>query len=450
MKQERYRTFGVNNFRKVPQVEEYLTEEQRFAIEVVGNVLPFKVNNYVIDQLIDWENVPDDPIFILTFPQKDMLSDEHFSKVAEALKSEMPKKELKELVNDIRMDLNPHPAGQMEMNVPEINGYKLTGIQHKYRETMLFFPNQGQTCHAYCTFCFRWPQFVGIDELKFAMKETDLMIEYLKAHPEVTDVLFTGGDPMIMSTKRLERYILPLIEADLPNLKTIRIGSKALGYWPYRFTTDRDAQPLLDLFKKVEDAGVHLAFMGHFNHPNELKTDAVKEAVKNLREVGVQIRTQSPIMRNINDSSDAWAEMWRKQVDLGMIPYYMFIARDTGAQDYFAVPLVRTWEIFKGAYEKVSGICRTVRGPSMSAEPGKVQILGETEVAGKRVLGLRFIQGRNHKWVHKPFFAEYDEDAVWLDDLKPAFEDQFFYEEEYEQIKNGKMEEAKETEEVPA
>jgi L-lysine 2,3-aminomutase len=163
MKQERYRTFGVNNFRKVPQVEEYLTEEQRFAIEVVGNVLPFKVNNYVIDQLIDWENVPDDPIFILTFPQKDMLSDEHFSKVAEALKSEMPKKELKELVNDIRMELNPHPAGQMEMNVPEINGYKLTGIQHKYRETMLFFPNQGQTCHAYCTFCFRWPQFVGID-----------------------------------------------------------------------------------------------------------------------------------------------------------------------------------------------------------------------------------------------------------------------------------------------
>lgn len=441
MVQERYKTFGVNNFRKIPQVTEYLSEDQQFAIEVVGNVLPFKVNTYVLNQLINWNNIPDDPIFILTFPQKNMLSEAHFNEVAAALKNDVSKTELKEIVNEIRLQLNPHPAGQMELNVPEIDGYKLTGIQHKYRETMLFFPNQGQTCHAYCTFCFRWPQFVGMDELRFAMKETDLMIKYLKAHPEITDVLFTGGDPMIMSTKRLERYIIPLLEADLPNLKTIRIGSKALGYWPYRFTTDRDADALLDLFKKVKDNGVHLAYMGHFNHPAELETEAVKAAVEKLNQVGVQIRTQSPIMRNINDSAKAWATMWRKQVDMGMIPYYMFLARDTGAQDYFAVPLVRAHNIFKKAYESVSGICRTVRGPSMSADPGKVQLLGETEVAGKKVMGLRFLQGRNPEWVHKPFFAEYDEDAIWLDDLKPAFENEFFYEEEFEEMKRKEVRE---------
>ena len=438
-KAQRYRTYGVNNFRKIDQVEQYLSEEDKFNIEVVGNVLPFKVNNYVINELINWEDVPNDPIYTLTFPRKEMLQPHHFDKVATALKSDLTKQELKELVNEVRMDLNPHPAGQMEMNVPEIEGYKLTGIQHKYEQTMLFFPNQGQTCHAYCTFCFRWPQFVGIDELRFAMKETELMIKYLKAHPEITDVLFTGGDPMIMSTSRLERYIIPLLEADLPHLQTIRIGTKALGYWPYRFTTDRDANGLLELFRKVKDAGKHIAFMAHFNHPQELKTEAVKEAIQNIRETGAQIRTQSPIMKNINDSAETWSKMWKEQVKLGMIPYYMFLARDTGAQHYFALPLARAWEIFQKAYTQVSGIARTVRGPSMSAEPGKVQVLGKTEIKGEEVFALRFIQGRNSDWAHRPFFAKYDEEAIWLDDLKPAFdEDEFFYEEEYRKLQSSK------------
>lgn len=438
---KRARTFGVNNFKKIPQIEQYLTPDQIEAIEVVGNVLPFKVNTYVVDELIEWDNVPNDPIFVLTFPQKEMLSPEHFSRVQHALKENLPKSELKEIVNEIRMDLNPHPAGQMEMNVPEVDGYKLTGIQHKYRETMLFFPNQGQTCHSYCTFCFRWPQFVGIDELRFAMKESELMVKYLKEHPEITDVLFTGGDPMIMSTKQLESYVIPIIE-QVPHVQTIRFGSKALSYWPYRFTHERDSEELLALFRKIQEAGKHVAFMAHFNHPQELKTDALKEAVATLRENGVQIRTQSPIMRNINDSSKAWATMWKEQVRLGMIPYYMFLARDTGAQDYFAVPLVKAWSIFKKAYEQVSGISRTVRGPSMSAEPGKVQILGETEINGEKVLGLRFIQGRNPEWVHKPFFAEYDEEAIWLDDLKPAFDqDEFFFEADYNAMKEEAMQE---------
>jgi hypothetical protein len=121
--------------------------------------------------------------------------------------------------------------------------------------------------------------------------------------------------------------------------------------------------------------------------------------------------------------------MWRRQVQLGMIPYYMFVVRDTGAQHYFGVPLVRAWEIFRGAYSKVSGLSRTVRGPSMSAHPGKVQVLGVSSVRGQQVFTLRFIQGRNPDWVHRPFFAQYDPDAVWLDDLKPAFgEERFFFE----------------------
>lgn len=428
----KYQNYTLKNFRNIPQVDAKLTEEEKFAIEVVGSVLPFKANNYVVDELIDWDNYANDPIFILTFPQKEMLSSEHFDHVAKLLKSGVSRADLKAEANKIRMQLNPHPAGQMEDNVPEVEGVKLTGVQHKYRETMLFFPSQGQTCHAYCTFCFRWPQFVGMNELKFAMRETELLVKYIKANPQMTDILFTGGDPLIMKTKILASYIDALLDADLPHLKTIRIGTKALGYWPQRFTSDADADDLLRLFERVNKAGKHLAFMSHFNHGRELETEEVQKAIGRIISTGTAIRTQSPIMRNINDSAEAWATMWRKQVDLGCVPYYMFLARDTGAQDYFAVELERAWEIYQKSYQEVSGVCRTVRGPSMSAGPGKVQVLGVTEIKGEKVFALQFLQGRNPDWVCRPFFAKYDPKAVWLDDLYPAFGDsQFFFEDEY-------------------
>jgi KamA family protein len=353
----------------------------------------------------------------------------------DALKRNADRKEIQNVANKIRLELNPHPAGQIEHNIPQLNdGTKLYGMQHKYKETVLFFPSQGQTCHAYCSFCFRWPQFVGMDELKFAMKETELLVQYLKEHPEIRDVLFTGGDPMIMKTKILSRYIDSLLDADLPNLKTIRIGTKALAYWPYKFLSDDDAEDTLNLFERVTRKGLHLAFMAHFNHPVELSTDAVKNAIYKIRKTGAQIRTQSPVLAHINDDPALWAEMWTRQVQLGCVPYYMFIVRDTGAQHYFGVPLVRAQEIFRDAYQQVSGLCRTVRGPSMSATPGKIQVLGVADLGDKSAIVMRFLQGRNPKWVQRPFLAKFDEEAIWIDDLKPFAGKQFFFEEELNEI----------------
>ena len=428
----RYKAITLRNFRELPQVASSLSEDEKFNIEVVGNVLPFKVNPYVVNELIDWNNYQYDPIYILTFPQKEMLQAAHFQEMADAIVGEASRAELKLIANKIRLELNPHPAGQMEYNVPILQDSKLKGIQHKYRETMLFFPSQGQTCHAYCTFCFRWTQFVGMNDLKFAMKDIGLVIKYLQGHPKITDVLFTGGDPLIMRTKILGKYIEALLDAKIPNLKTIRLGSKALAYHPHRFVTDEDADELLRIFEKAKKAGVHIAFMAHFNHPNELKTDIAKQAIGRILNTGAVIRTQSPIMRNINDNADAWATMWQEQVELGCVPYYMFLARDTGAQHYFAVSLENSWKIFRKAYQRVSGIARTVRGPSMSAGPGKVQVVGISKVAGQKVFVLQFIQGRNPDWVNRPFFAEYNPKAIWLDDLNPAFgKTEFFFENEY-------------------
>ncbi|HBH23183.1 MAG TPA: lysine 2,3-aminomutase [Cytophagales bacterium] len=431
----KYKSYGAHNFRKIPQVMERLSKEQLFDIEVVASVLPFKANNYVVNELINWDNAPDDPIFRLVFPQKEMLSRQHFDRMAKLIRKEVSKTELKKAANEIRIQLNPHPAGQMEHNVPTLEGVKLTGIQHKYRESILYFPSQGQTCHAYCTFCFRWPQFVGMDELKFAMRETEMLVKYVKSHPEVSDVLFTGGDPMIMKAERFESYVNALLEADMPNLKTIRIGSKSLGYWPYKFSTDKDADLMLRIFERIVKSGVHLSFMAHFNHPVEQQTPAVQEAVRRILATGAQIRTQSPLMRNINDSAEAWQKMWIDQVHQGMIPYYMFLARDTGAHDYFAVPLGKALSIYNDAISGVSGIGRTVRGPSMSADPGKVQVVGASEIKGEKVFALKFLQGRNPEWIKQVFYAKYDPEATWLDELTPAFGDKgFFFEPELEEL----------------
>ena len=427
---KKYKVFTTHSFRKIPQMD-LLSEEQKRAIEVVGKVLPFKVNNYVLDNLIDWDNFETDPMFILTFPQKDMLKEPQYERVASLLYNNASPKVLKEEIYNIRMSLNPHPANQMEDNLPKIHGKILQGIQHKYDETVLFFPSQGQTCHAYCSFCFRWPQFTGIKELKFAMKETQLLIDYLQANPQVTDVLFTGGDPLIMKTKILENYIDALLQADLPNLTNIRIGTKALGYWPYRFFLDDDADDLLRLFERVRKAGKSLAFMAHFSHPVELQTPEAQLAIQRIISTGAQIRTQSPILNKINDNSTAWANMWREQIRLGCIPYYMFVARDTGAQEYFAVPIAESLRIFTEANNLLSGLAKTARGPVMSCGPGKVHVLGTLDIAGERYFALSFLQEREKTWGSKVFLAKYDEEAIWINELRSCFGEGEYFKENY-------------------
>ena len=437
MRPPSFRAFTHSNFDAIPQIER-LTDDQRFAVRVVAQVLPFRVNNYVVDQLIDWSNVPDDPMFQLTFPQRDMLEQAHFSRIADLLRADANRQEVQRAAREIQAELNPHPAAQTTLNVPKIGNEELLGAQHKYRETMLFFPSQGQTCHAYCTFCFRWAQFVQNDEIRIAAREAATLHEYLESHDEISDLLVTGGDPLVMSGSRLRQYLLPLTAPEFDHVQTIRIGTKSLTFWPYRFVTDGDSEDILELFRELVRRGKHLAIMAHFEHGRELEGTVVRAAIERIRETGAVIRTQAPVLRRINDEPEVWSAMWRQQVRLGMIPYYMFVERDTGARRYFEVPLVRTWEIYREAIQNVSGLGRTASGPSMSANPGKIEIQGVTEIRGEKVFALRFIQARNPDWVQRPFFARYDPDATWFDDLRPAFgEAEFFFESEQRRLERS-------------
>lgn len=428
----KFKAYTPNQIEQIAQLKQLPAEMLR-EMRVVSQVLPFRVNSYVIDELIDWNNIPDDPIFQLTFPQREMLSPRHFKKIADLLDNGADPEEMRKTAHKIRLKLNPHPARQQQLNIPTLSGETLEGVQHKYRETVLFFPGLGQTCHSYCTFCFRWAQFVGDKNLRIAANEASHLHSYLQQEHQVTDLLLTGGDPMVIKTQFLERYLEPLMAPEFDHLQNIRIGTKALSYWPHRFVLDDDADDLLRLLERLVKSGKHVALMAHLNHGRELETPIVREAIRRIRDTGANIRAQSPLIAHINDSSDVWTQLWREEVRLGLIPYYMFVARNTGSKRYFEVPLARTWEIYRDAIQQVSGLARTVRGPSMSAGPGKVEIQGVSEINGEKVFVLRFIQGRNPEWVQRPFFAAFDEKATWLDELRPAFgEEKFFYQEEYD------------------
>lgn len=433
--QPRYRAYGRRTLARVPGFDR-LSSDQRRALRAVSAVLPFRVNDYVCRELIDWDDVPSDPIFQLTFPQAGMLEPRDLNHMLNLVTGDEDRDDVTVAAREIQRRMNPHPSGQRELNVPSVDGQQLPGSQHKYRETVLFFPAAGQTCHAYCTYCFRWAQFVGIDEFKFANQQVETLAAYLRAHDEVTDVLFTGGDPMVMSAKVLRRHIEPLLAIE--HLQTIRIGTKSPAYWPYRYVTDPDADDVLRLFEEVRAAGKQLALMAHFSHHRELETPIARVALSRIASSGAVIRCQAPLIRHVNDDPEVWGRMWSEQVRLGAIPYYMFVERDTGPKHYFEVPLGRAYRIFSEAYGMVSGLGRTVRGPSMSATPGKVLIEGVTTIRDQSVFVLKFIQARDPQWVNRVMFARYDPQAAWLDELEPALGDEFFYQPYLRAIRAGR------------
>ncbi len=426
----KFKPYTRQSIQQAPQWEK-IPAELREAVLVVSRILPFRTNQYVMSELIDWDRVPDDPMYRLTFPHQDMLPPAEYAHLRDLVLIKKDEAAIEMQVKKIRLQMNPHPAGQMTHNVPMLDGAPVQGLQHKYKETVLFFPSAGQTCHAYCTFCFRWPQFVGMEGLKFDARESNELVSYLKQHKEITDVLITGGDPLIMNTRSLTGYIEPLLDPELEHIQNIRIGTKSVAYWPQRFVTDKDADDLLRLFERVVKAGKNLALMGHYNHPVELRQEMAQKALKRILSTGATVRMQSPLIRHINDDAKAWAELWTLGVRLGAIPYYMFVERDTGPHEYFQMPLAKAYEIFQAAYQTVSGLARTVRGPSMSAFPGKVVVDGIVNIRDEKVFALQFLQARNPDWVRRPFYAKFDPKATWLDGLVPAFgEKRFFFETE--------------------
>lgn len=412
----RYRAYGPRHLPTIGQ-RYGLSSDVVESIDAIAHVLPFRVNDHVLDNLVDWDNIPDDPMFQLLFPQAGMLAEHTTAKLRSLGRRGWPRDETRRLTTAIRRDLNPHPSGQMDLNVPveADSDTPIPGLQHKYRETVLYFPAQGQTCHAYCTYCFRWAQFVGDPDLKFATPDPSQLIRYLGGHPDITDVLVTGGDPLIMSTARLTAHVEPLLTVD--SVRTVRFGTKSLTYWPDRYVGDQDSADLLRLFERIVASGRTCAVMAHFSHPREIDQPLTIEAIRRIRDTGAQIFCQAPLIARVNDDPGVWTDLWRRETLLGAVPYYMFVERDTGPHDYFKVPLTRAVQIFQDAYRELPGLARTVRGPVMSATPGKVVVDGSYRSRSSQRLFLRFLQARDPGIVGQPFTARCSPQASWLTEL---------------------------------
>jgi len=153
--------------------------------------------------------MPDDPMFQLTFPQRDMLAPEAFDRMARLHRAGAGRAEIQALARELRVELNVYPAGQMERNRTsegEGKGEGINGLQHKYRETLLFFPGQGKPATA-STFCFRWAQFVGDKALRIASTDAGMLHDYLRRHPTISDLLMSGGDRIVMKDNHLKESL---------------------------------------------------------------------------------------------------------------------------------------------------------------------------------------------------------------------------------------------------
>ena len=141
----------------------------------------------------------------------------------------------------------------------------------------------------------------------------------------------------------------------------------------------------------------------------------MQTALGRIRATGAVIYAQAPLMAHVNDEAAVWAQLWRAELAAGVLPYYLFLARDTGPQAYFDVPIARGWQIFTDAYRTLPGLARTVRGPVMSTTAGEVVVDGVTGHGPDHRFVLRFLQARNPALVGRPFHARYT--ATWLDQL---------------------------------
>lgn len=405
---------------------QWMSAPQQEAVQVMSHVLPFRTNQFVLDQLIDWRNIPDDPIFRLTFPQRDMLPAQEYAQLRELVLFNKNAAAIAAMARGIRTRMHTHPATH---DVAGTDNMAPRGLQHRYEKTVQFFPGGAQACPAACTCCGSLTRYTSQDAIKLDRRALAALVAYLRGHPSVHDVLITGGDPLAMPAGALAECIDPLLAPELEHIRSIRIGTRSLAWWPHRFVTDSDSGDLLRLFARIAASGKRLSIMGHYNHPVELRNPVAQRAVQQIVASGASLRMQGRVMRHVNDDPASWAELWATGMRLGAIPQDMFVERGSGLPGHFAMPLARALEVFQVACQAVPGLKGLVNGPSMSLAAGKMAIEGITRINGEKLFALQFLAARNEDWAHRPFFARFDPGATWLDQLVPAFGcKRFFFE----------------------
>ena len=355
----------VKYVRRLDQVSQ-LSGEMQARLEPVSKEYVFRANDYYLG-LIDWDD-PEDPIKQLIIPREE------------------------ELNNWGELDA----SNEESVTVGR-------GVQHKYTDTVLLLCNE--VCGAYCRYCFRKRLFM--DDNDEVTNDISEGLRYIADHPEVTNVLLTGGDPLLMSTRRLTEIFDALRQIE--HVKIIRIGSKMPAFDPWRVTRDAELQAT---FRKYSTADQRIYLMAHFDHPRELTDEAIAGIDVCIRN-GVICVNQCPMIKGVNDDPYVLAEMYSTLSYVGCPPYYLFQGRPTAGNEPYEVPIVRGWQIFQQALRYGSGLARRARF-CMSHETGKVEILG---VDDKHIY-LRYHQAKDLDDLGRFFVRQRDDEAYWLDQLQ--------------------------------
>lgn len=308
-----------------------LTPEEQNELAPVADRFIFRSNTYYQD-LIDWDD-PDDPIRRIIIPLKGELEN----------------------------------WGQLDAS-DEVSYTVVPGLEHKYSDTALLLAND--SCGAYCRFCFRKRLFM--EDNDEVVRDITHGVEYIRRHPEISNVLLTGGDPFIMSTERLTEMIERLWE--VPHVSIIRIGTKMPAFNPARILHD---PKLPEMFERFRHPQRKLYVMAHFNHPRELTEPAI-EGLNTLLHSGAVIVNQTPLIAGVNDKVDTLATLFERLSYMGVPPYYVFQCRPTLGNRPYSVPVELAYDIFTQAQSRCSGLAGRARFV-MSHTSGKIEIVGKSD-----------------------------------------------------------------------
>lgn len=352
----------IRTLEKIPQ----LSQKEKEKLKPVCEKFTIRVNEYYMS-LIDWDD-PDDPIRRIVIP------------------------EIGELKEWGHLDASNEHAYT-----------KVPGLEHKYEYTALLLVNH--ICGGYCRFCFR--KRIFMDENEEVVTDVQPGIEYIRNHKKITNVLLTGGDPLLLSTKRLEKIISQLREID--HVQIIRIGSKMPAFNPFRILND---PKLLALFDRYSTFDKKIYIMTHFNHPREL-TDYALQALHLLQKAGVTTANQTPLIRGVNDDPDVLSELFRKLSFIGVPPYYVFQCRPTLGNFSYSIRLEKAYKIFEQARMRTSGLGKRARFV-MSHHSGKIEVVGKTE----DYIFMRYHRSADPNEKAKFIVVKSNPTAYWFDDYE--------------------------------
>lgn len=270
----------------------------------------------------------------------------------------------------LRQLLLPSPEEKEEAGWFDTSGEALStivpGLQHKYAQTAVLIMTQA--CAGHCRYCFRRRLMSRDVWVKETIEDLQDALTYLKHHPEIDNVLLSGGDPLLSSTRRLENLLAAL--SPLSHLWQIRISSKLPAFLPSRFTTDPELLELLHQYR----SRFQIVIQCHFDHPREI-TPAAEAALLALQQAGCLLTSQVPLMKGINNQVETLTELFQRLHRLGVIPQYLFHPRPVKHATHFQLPLTEGINLVEAVRQGCNGSVKRFRY-ILTHSDGKLELVG--------------------------------------------------------------------------